>query len=122
MKKIIIVLMLIAIASVAMAVRIETISGITHKGEFVKKIENMYFIKTNLGNVTVFESEITKVLSDTGNDITEHFIGMNPTEERELTPQPSPYFLKNMSQISTPLWIFTIASIGYYAYAISKME
>jgi hypothetical protein len=36
--------------------------------------------------------------------------------------QPSPYLITNLSQVSTPLWVFTIASIGYYIYAISKME
>jgi len=122
MKKIIIMIMLIAIASVAMAVRIETISGITHKGEFVKKVNDMYFIDTRMGSVVVFEQEIERVLSDTGTDITQHFIDMEETEKPETPLQPSPYLITNLSVVSTPLWVFTVASIAYYIYTISKLE
>lgn len=122
MKKIIIMIMLITIVTVAMAVRIETTSGISHRGELIKKVGNMYFLKTTMGKVTVFEEEIAKAYSDTGIDITESFIAMEPTELPSAPLQVSPHLITNFSQISTPLWIFTIASIGYYVYAISKMD
>jgi hypothetical protein len=122
MKRIVLLLVLITLTVAAVAVRIETTSGITHKGEFVKKTGDMYFIKTTMGNVTVFEEEITAAYSDAGIDITESFIAMDPTQELAQDIQPSPYLIKNLNQLSTPLWVFTIASIGYYVYVISKME
>ena len=122
MKKIIIMIMLITIVTVAMAVRIETTSGLTHKGDLLKKVGQMYVIKTNMGNISVFEQEILTVLSDSGTDITQSFIAMDPTAEPAPKFETHPYLITNLKQISTPLWIFTIASIGYYAYAISKME
>lgn len=122
MKRIVLLLVLITLTVAAVAVRIETTSGITHKGEFVTKTGDMYFIKTTMGNVTVFEEEITAAYSDAGIDITESFIAMDPTQEPAQDIQPSPYLIKNLNQLSTPLWVFTIASIGYYVYVISKME
>jgi hypothetical protein len=121
MKKIIILAILITLVSIVFGLDIETSSGVIHRGSLIKKVEDRYHIQTNLGERVVFQAEITRVISDSGQDITPQFLAIE--SRTEATPmQVSPYLITNLNQISTPFWIFTLASIGYYIYAISKMD
>lgn len=122
MKKITIVLVVLMLIAPLMSITIETKGGETVKGAFTKKIANRYNIKTITGNIVVFEEEIERVISDTGRDITETFLAMEPEPTPEPLPPVSPMLFTNAKVISTPLWVLTISTIAFYAYSVFNME
>jgi len=117
LKKIVIIVALALFMASAAAVTIETTAGTTIKGEFIKKVDDQYHIKTNLGNRVVFQEEIVRVLSDAGMDVTYSFL------EMESTPAPNvidPDRLAGYRMVATPLWVAAIASVASFIYLIAQ--
>lgn len=131
MKKIMLTLALMGVILRAFASKIETTTGITHKGSFVRRTGDLFFIKTNLGEVGIFVSEITKVYSDTGEDVTDHFLALpsDPVPAKALkegTPDHLPPISSQLAfsqpDLSTPLWVIAISTVIYYTYSIIRIE
>lgn len=119
MKRLCAALALLIVAAAAFAVRIDTTTGATHKGEFVKKVGNLFFIKTNMATITVFKEEIKSVTSDSGADITQSFLDQPDTPLAQDTKPPA-LFISNISSVAVPLWITAAISLASFIYLLSS--
>lgn len=130
MKKIIILALLMGALCSAFAFKVETTSGITHKGSFVRRTGDLFFLKTNLGEVGIFAAEITRVYSDTGEEVTDHFLAL-PSESattkayaapKEPQSPISPHLTYTQPDYTTQLWIIAAATVIYYTYSMIRIE
>ncbi len=124
MKKITITLAILMLIVPMLSITIETIDGRLIKGEFIKKQETRYTVKTITGNTVVFEEEIQRVMSDTGNDITDSFLAIEPEKADEPLTQ-SQLQAKQQSMaaakvIATPIWALVLVTLGSFIYAVAQ--
>ena len=124
MKKITFTLIIILLFAPLLSLTIKTTDGRTVKGEFVKKQDTRYTIKTITGSIVVFEEEIEQVVSDAGTDVTTSFLAI-VSEPLFETPAPGQFQANQQSMaaariIATPIWVLFAVTSGTFLYTIAQ--